>query len=179
MNISELQRDSENFRIVQKLIDREVHLCVSGLVQHFAASECPEAYDITDILIKDDYESAVRDSDSFNYVVDTKDEGFWINFSPDLDNTDNPDNSFDVETWEEAAEALGIEPYESEALEHWAVSTWIGEKLEKRDEMIGELFDITIWGRTCSGQAIALDSVWWEIAYEMEILKGQKRAWMI
>lgn len=47
----------------------------------------------------------------------------------------------------------------TEALEHWVVSDWLGKKLQERGEMVIEFMNLTIWGRTCSGQAIFLDSV--------------------
>ena len=80
--------------------------------------------------------------------------------------------------WWMAADALGIEdPYTVEALEHWAVTGWAAEKLREKGEMVGELFDLTIWGRTCTGQAIHLDCVWGQIAASMGILAGQAHDW--
>ena len=53
-----------------------------------------------------------------------------------------------------------IKPYIVEALEHWIVSNWLADKLEKQGEMILRGFlGKTIWGRTCSGQAIYMDEV--------------------
>lgn len=66
---------------------------------------------------------------------------------------------------------------EMEALEHWIVSNWLGDKLKEKGEMVGELFDFDIWGRTCSGQAILLDSVISEICSDLEILEGQRNEW--
>ena len=64
-----------------------------------------------------------------------------------------------------------------EALEHWAVTKWFAEQLAEHGETTGELFDLQIWGRTCSGQSISLDCVIAEIAAEMEILDGQRNSW--
>ena len=54
-----------------------------------------------------------------------------------------------------------------EALEHWIISDWLADKLEAKGEMIlKDFYGLTIWGRTCSGQAILLDGVIQEIAKE-------------
>lgn len=51
----------------------------------------------------------------------------------------------------------------AEVYEHWIVSDWLGRQLEKRGEIVGEFKGLTIWGRTCTGQAIFLDEVIQEI----------------
>jgi len=50
-----------------------------------------------------------------------------------------------------------------EALEHWCISPWLGERLKEEGEMVIDFLGLTIWGRTTSGQAIFLDSVIEEI----------------
>lgn len=64
-----------------------------------------------------------------------------------------------TDSWEEACDVDRLEAYEHEALEHWVVSEWLGEKLAEAGEIVGEFAGFTIWGRTCSGQAIFLDGV--------------------
>ena len=51
------------------------------------------------------------------------------------------------------------EDYPDEALEHWLVSTWLANRLREEGEMVIDFLDLTIWGRTTSGQAIYIDSV--------------------
>lgn len=46
-----------------------------------------------------------------------------------------------------------------EAHEHWVVSDWLGDQLTQKGEMVGQLFGLTIWGRTATGQAVYLDDV--------------------
>ena len=58
---------------------------------------------------------------------------------------------------QEYCELNNLDPHIIEALEHWIVSDWLAEKLEKQGEMIGEVFGLNIWGRACSGQWIGLD----------------------
>lgn len=51
-----------------------------------------------------------------------------------------------------------------EAFEHWVVSDWFARQLENRGEMvIYDFLGLTIWGRTCTGQAIFLDGIVEEI----------------
>lgn len=54
----------------------------------------------------------------------------------------------------------------------WMISDFLARKLKEKGECIIE--GEGIWGRTCCGQAILLDSVISEICYEMEILEDQK-----
>ena len=51
------------------------------------------------------------------------------------------------------------EDYPDEALEHWLVSNWLAERLREEGEMGIDFMDLTIWGRTTSGQAICIDTV--------------------
>ena len=53
-----------------------------------------------------------------------------------------------------------------EIFEFWAVSEWLGEKLIASGEVVFNMLDFTVWGRTCSGQSIALDSVIQKIAID-------------
>ena len=72
----------------------------------------------------------------------------------------------------------GYEEQYPEILEYWAVSSYLADKLEEKGECIAKDFlDFNVWGRTCSGQAILLDYVISDIAYDMEILEGQANEW--
>lgn len=52
------------------------------------------------------------------------------------------------------------EPHRNEIYEHWIVSNWLADQLEKRGEVIErDFYGLTIWGRACTGQAILLDDV--------------------
>lgn len=46
-----------------------------------------------------------------------------------------------------------------EIYEYWIVSEWLAEKLEQESEPVIKSDFGTWWGRTCTGQAIMLDSV--------------------
>lgn len=57
----------------------------------------------------------------------------------------------------ELADEWSVEPYQIEALEHWVVSDWLARQLEQREQMVARFGGVWIWGRTTSGQSIALD----------------------
>ena len=47
-----------------------------------------------------------------------------------------------------------------EIYEYWAVSSWLAEKLSQQGERVDQdFYGLCIWGRTCTGQAISMDSV--------------------
>lgn len=65
-----------------------------------------------------------------------------------------------VNSWEEACEVDGIEPYDREVFEHWAVTPWLAEKLAAYDEKVDTDFaGLNVWARTTTGQAIYADGV--------------------
>lgn len=76
---------------------------------------------------------------------------------------------------ERQAEADGVEDleavideYEREVFEHWIVSDWLADKLEAKGEKVEKDFaGLTIWARTTTGQAIALDAVIEEICADL------------
>ena len=66
----------------------------------------------------------------------------------------------------------------AEVFEWWAVSDWFGEKLKEKGEVIIDtVWGKTYWGRCTTGQAICLDGVIFDIAYDMEILKDMEHSW--
>jgi len=69
---------------------------------------------------------------------------------------------------------INIDDYEEpiEAYEHWIVSDWLADKLEAYGELVTKDFlGLTVWGRTCSGQAILLDWVISKICDDLNMLK--------
>ena len=66
-----------------------------------------------------------------------------------------------------------------EILEYWAVTEFMYKALKERGDPVAEINNTYIWGRTCSGQSILLDSVISDICESMEILEGQKYEWKV
>lgn len=88
----------------------------------------------------------------------------WVLYTEQRDDTKSLKR--DDAVWDACA-AFAIDPEYIEAYEHWLVSGWLGEKLQARGEMVDDVFGLTIWGRTCTGQAIYMDSVIEEIYDEV------------
>ena len=71
------------------------------------------------------------------------------------------------------------EPQEIKICEYWIVTPYLGEQLREKGEPVLKRWGGWIWGRTCTGQAISLDSVISSICYDMGILEGQPHEWKI
>jgi hypothetical protein len=161
-------------RTLRTLVAREVLQCVSAMVWQIGQnSDAAESLGIVDDLaglcVRDDWETPVTEHDG--YIAGTEADGLITVRYEDTD-------AEDCSTWREAADVLGIdEPHTIDALEHWIVSDWFAEKLAEQGEIVGTLFDLNIWGRSTSGQAIAADGVIRQIASDMGILPGQPHAW--
>lgn len=60
---------------------------------------------------------------------------------------------------EEFCREFDIEPDRSEVYEHWVVTPWLGRRLTEQGHTVREVFNLTIWGRPTTGQAISMDGV--------------------
>ena len=70
------------------------------------------------------------------------------------------DHDEEAATAEDACELSDIEPHDREVFEHWIVTDWLADKLAARGEKVDKDFaGLTIWARTTTGQAIAMDEV--------------------
>lgn len=156
---------ANNQRICQRLLDRELGACVSGLVYHFSqfpaaleGSDYDWAEDLLPLCVQEDWRATWEDHLA-NELIDITQVG-------------------EIDDYREACEQAGIdEPFRREAYEHWIVSRWFGQQLAGQGEMVGELFGLTIWGRCTTGQSICLDSVIHSIAQSLGILSGQANEW--
>lgn len=186
----------KNQKICSQLVGREVAYCVSHLVGEIS-KQAEHFPDYEEDLINahrglSDYEEPVGwevgQMTERSDVVDLVE--FMAIGKDDLIIPTNADIELlkentlklidDIDGWEEAADFLSVEPHESEILEHWIVSDWFGKQLNAQGErVLTDFFGLTIWGRTCSGQAILLDHVIGSIAEGMDILEGQSNEWKI
>lgn len=79
----------------------------------------------------------------------------------------------DSDTAQEFCEAENIEPDQREIFEHWIVTPWLAEKLIAKGEQVDTDFaGFNVWGRTTTGQAIAIDSVIEAIVAELNAKYG-------
>ena len=62
--------------------------------------------------------------------------------------------------WESLCGDFEIEPYDRDVFEHWAVSSWLAEKLIEQGEKVDTDFaGLNVWARTTTGQGISCDGV--------------------
>jgi hypothetical protein len=166
--------NAEYQRAVSDFVGREVIYCVSTLISEMCQL-MPDDETLFELCIPEDWETpaydegwrAIKTAEGDNWTyVDSNYEG-----APSEDDDSLPGLYDDAaETWRAACDDNNIEPYQTEALEHWIVSTYLANKLRDKGEMVGEIMGLTIWGRTTFGQAISIDCVIEDIYDE-----GQKR----
>lgn len=121
-----------------ELVRREVIYCVSTLIQELAKTHGSDD-EFLAILMQYDWETPAREA-GLEYEL-TKENREYT-------------------TWQECCEANDIDPQTTEAFEHWIVNDWMANKLEAKGEMIlRDFLGMTIWGRSCTGKMISMDSV--------------------
>lgn len=72
--------------------------------------------------------------------------------------------------FDELIELFGQEDDEGnlpEVYEYWIVTPWFVEKLKAQGELVTEFFNLGIWGRQTTGQAIYADAVIDDITREL------------
>lgn len=160
----------------RRLVDREVKYCVSSLVWAIAQgygnvvtkgdtskplAELAEQASMLSLPL-DDYEEAAREA-GWTECPD----GRWWREPLDDDECERHGSMFLgsgpfiwADDAKEACDWDRVEPHQREVYEHWIVSDWLAAKLEEQGEQVDTDFaGLTVWARTCTGQAILLDSV--------------------
>ncbi len=170
---------TENQRIVDKLVNREVFYCVSCLISELARNEsyvdeltelCVQYPDNSDAI--EGLEEEIERIENDKYKLD---ELFELSES-EQEKYEKLENELErMESEKDELESEQEQP--NEAYEHWLISSWAEAKLASYGEITGEFMGMTIWGRCGTGQSISLDTVWIRIACEMGILKGQASDW--
>lgn len=150
--------------LVKNMVDKHILYNVNNIIQTIADDIDQEGF--YDAFVQQDYETPCYDSiiemDRGDLESTCNDRGFVVN-EGDTNQTlvdaifqDIKDN----EGTQDFCDGLGLEGHENDVLEFWLVSDWLAYHLEKQGEIIAtDFYGLTVWGRTCSGQAILLDSV--------------------
>lgn len=86
-----------------------------------------------------------------------------FNYPADIYNLTKTDKQLKDEGYEDIEEARNNGEDMQEIFEWWICSDWLIERLEEKGEPILKTDNGDWWGRTCTGQAILLDSVIEEI----------------
>ncbi len=155
------------------MVQQEVMCCMSHLVSTIASGygliEChersgdPQPWDLQGLSEQafelsspiPDYEEAATQA---GWNVSGEDDVFVFDHDEHHQSVENYPT--EEAAWEACCMENNIEPYEWEVFEHWAVSTWLAEKLIEQGERVDTDFGgLNVWARTCSGQGIASDGV--------------------
>jgi hypothetical protein len=151
-------------RTIEQMVQQEVMCCMSSLVSTLAQGYGQPTGDAMADLVNQAFELAAPIPD---YEEAALQEGWqWDAYADEWRQNDDGDGNYRIsndaktKTAEGLCIAHGIEPYDREAFEHWAVSTWLAEKLIEQGEKVDTDFGgLNIWARTTTGQQIAADGV--------------------
>jgi hypothetical protein len=168
---------AKNQKITAALVEREVIYCVSTLVSELQ-KKADEFPDYTDDLYSagvglPDYEEASHEDGKWEKLPDGDERGSFVNADGETSSADD---------WQELCEEKNIDvsDYEPEVFEHWIVTGWFADQLEKNNQrVLRDFFGLTVWCRCTTGQSISIDSVVQQIAADMEILDGQINEWKV
>lgn len=153
---------AEGQEVLRKFVEREVFCCVSSFM-YAVGSRLEDACGIFD----EDFEETFKLFSQEDWEGAARDAG-WVGEEGTVTKPGKEgEEDVVVDSWREACEIDRLEPYLTEALEHWIVSSWLAKKLEDKGEMTGEFAGLTIWGRACSGQSTYMDGVICGIYNEM------------
>ena len=178
-----------NQRIKDDFVRRNVYRCVTSIVEyilnkswedrdapfchddvlHFYVPRCPECHTENDMeeselyLCVNCYE---KSDEPFEYCIECDSEDSYELFI-----------GYKCGWCGHLAEGIDIDTVQQEVYEWWIVSDWLLSKFGANGEVV--IQHENIWGRTCTGQAISLDSVISQICYDMRILEGQQNEWKV
>lgn len=138
-----------------RLVQNEVLLCLSSMIHDLSEREGFEDEDFMLELWEGpaDYQEAAEAS---GWKMD---EASRLILDPDGEPSG-------YETWKECCETVGIDLEGREVFEHWAVSGWLAGELQERGETVvnADAWNLEIWARTTTGQAISMDWVIQDVA---------------
>ena len=168
------KRNSGDYqRAVGEMVDRHVIYGVSALVFQIGNEKLGDWHHL---FSQDDWETPVGDYILQMPLDELREAAEKTDFA--IDRHDNRDTMsaallhylHEENKLQEFCEEHNLDPQQTEIYEHWIVSEWLADKLEKRGEVIErDFYGLTIWGRACTGQAIILDSVICAIYDELHV----------
>lgn len=170
--------DSILQRYAEKLVEREVYHCASNMMYELARTEGLPFDSCSWLELHSELYEKRYSVITAEYEHETEDEILYhTEYFEEYEEDDVPETmEKDGKTYTLASTEEDEENYH-EVFEHWIISSWLGKKLTQYDEIVGEVFDFTIWGRCTTGQAICLDRCFQEIAFELwsdEMIKEQE-----
>lgn len=166
-------------RRAAKLVEREVNCCMSNVVAALAGGFGTIGRDPRTLsdLAEQAFELARPIPDYDEAAADAgwrqTDSGYW--YDPDeyrngVEAMQDAEANEDARVYASAemwCAGENAEPYDRDVYEHWAISSWLADKLEAKGERVDRDFaGLIVWARTTTGQAISIDNVIEEIARE-------------
>ena len=148
----------------QEATDPTWHIFADGNTT-FVVKEGDESQAWDTLLGEVTYDPADYDDEATPQEI-CEDLGWELVDSPTFYNPETGETS-EADGWEELACEFDIEPYKWEALEHWLVSDWLGDRLIERGYTVREVLGLTVWARGTTGQAIYIDGVIEDIVDEL------------
>ncbi len=139
---------------IEQMIDREVQVCLSGLVSTVASGYGMSGSGILPDLVEQAFELVSAVDDYEEAAI----QAGWRHIDGDM--YGHKEERASACNWQDLCEANDIDPYQSEVYEHWAVSPWLAEKLIAAGEKVDTDFaGLNVWARTTTGQQISADGV--------------------
>lgn len=162
----------EQERKLDRFVSNEIHARVNNLVE-FSINQSLEGNDDAPISI-DDFENLYRYPEFYSKYAafpggneeELKEEIERLEsiLFEEMDKEGGHDSDLDDEI--DALKDLEEEP--QEIFEYWLISLSLANDLERKGEPVAKVGGVGyIWGRTCTGQAISMDSVIQEIYEEL------------
>ena len=137
------QTEIDKQRVLQDFVNREVIYCVSSLV--YGLGQKLEVFEAFPDLFQDPPSYGDWECQECFHTWDGEPDAQVT--CPECNKLVAFDDGFKATEY-------------SEIYEHWIVSTWLANQLRDRGEAVEmDFYGLTVWGRTCTGQGIALDSV--------------------
>jgi hypothetical protein len=153
---------------IEQMVQREVNVCLShlvstlaqgiGIAPHRKQNAFPlelgdlieQAFELASPI--DDWEESAIQA-GWRKVAENSGYEAW-------QKGENGDTAEFAIGAQDACYGDGLEPYQREVYEHWAVSPWLAEKLKAHGEKVDDDFaGMNVWARTTTGQGIASDGV--------------------
>jgi len=171
MTKSNIRMTGEYQSKVDTFVYKEVLTSANQLIQALNASDLREgeySEELIELTGSNDYlEPAIYEIEN---ATDLSEYTQWFSSVLNADSTElliialnNLDDS-DIQAF---CDHFGIEPQFNEVLEHWIVSDHLANKLREHDQIVADIYGLTIWGRYTSGQAISMDGVICDIYDEL------------
>lgn len=167
---------------VAQFVNREVNYCVSGIVHTLANGYGSTEGDLSELCEKafelscpiDDWADTVfdhvRNLDRDSVVAYLENWGFAVKDDEPLEDLRTAMISSIADEGErDFCEENNLDPFQREIYEHWIVSKFLANRLDRWGEKVDFDFDgLIIWGRTTTGQSISMDHLITQVYDEMK-----------